>query len=133
MNVPLIIVRQIHFLRLSRSWCVNETIDNLKMQPFWLSHLDLRLLLLFLFYCRRHKDGRRMATCSGDRFVRIWDLSENGDWALNAEFQGHKGSVSSLSWAHPEYGSLIATAGGTFGLGWLDADSQELLELLFSF
>lgn len=56
-------------------------------------------------------DGRRMATCSGDRFVRIWDLAENGDWNLNAEFQGHKGSVASLSWAHPEYGSLMATAG----------------------
>eukprot|EP00529_Nitzschia_sp_RCC80_P028903 CAMPEP_0113444334 /NCGR_PEP_ID=MMETSP0014_2-20120614/2613_1 /TAXON_ID=2857 /ORGANISM="Nitzschia sp." /LENGTH=327 /DNA_ID=CAMNT_0000335343 /DNA_START=9 /DNA_END=992 /DNA_ORIENTATION=- /assembly_acc=CAM_ASM_000159 len=65
----------------------------------------------FINECSFDNYGRRMATCSGDRFVRIWDLSENGDWNLNAEFQGHKGSVSSLSWAHPEYGSLIATAG----------------------
>jgi len=26
--------------------------------------------------------GRRMATCSGDRFVRVWDLTDRGDWNL---------------------------------------------------
>jgi len=55
--------------------------------------------------------GRRMATCSGDRFVRIWDLTENGDWTLAAEWQAHRGSISQLKWAHPEFGPLLATAG----------------------
>ena len=53
--------------------------------------------------------GRRMATCSGDRFVRVWDLTDSGEWNLVGEWQAHRGSVSMLSWGHPEYGSLIAT------------------------
>lgn len=55
--------------------------------------------------------GRRMATCSGDRFVRVWDLTDSGEWNLTAQWQAHRGSVTSLCWAHPEYGSLIATSG----------------------
>ncbi len=55
--------------------------------------------------------GRRMATCSGDRFVRVWDLTDNGEWSLVGEWQAHRGSVSMLRFAHPEFGSLIATAG----------------------
>ena len=31
--------------------------------------------------------GRRMATCSGDRFVRVWDLTDTGDWNLVGEWQ----------------------------------------------
>jgi WD40 repeat protein len=54
--------------------------------------------------------GRRMATCSGDRFVRIWDLLDE-EWELSAEFQAHRGAVSQLSWCHPEFGTLIATCG----------------------
>lgn len=55
--------------------------------------------------------GRRMATCSGDRFVRIFELSDSGQWHIMAEWQAHKGSVTHLSWAHPEFGSLLATCG----------------------
>jgi WD40 repeat protein len=55
--------------------------------------------------------GRRMATCSGDRFVRVWDLTDNGEWSLVGEWQAHRGSVTMLSWAHPEFGSLLATCG----------------------
>jgi len=55
--------------------------------------------------------GRRMATCSGDRFVRVWDLTDQGTWTLTAQWQAHRGSVTSLCWAHPEFGSLLATCG----------------------
>ena len=55
--------------------------------------------------------GRRLATCSGDRFVRVWDLLENGEWNASGQFQAHRGSVLSLAWAHPEYGCLLATGG----------------------
>ena len=56
--------------------------------------------------------GRRFATCSGDRTVRVWD--QQGDtWssAPGSEWQAHKGSVTQISWAHPEFGQLLATCG----------------------
>lgn len=55
--------------------------------------------------------GRRVATCSGDRFVRVWDLTDSGEWTLAAHWQAHRGSVTSLCWAHPEFGSIMATCG----------------------
>lgn len=55
--------------------------------------------------------GRRMATCSGDRFVRIWDLNDTGNWNLVGEWQAHRSSVTYVCWAHPEFGTLLATAG----------------------
>lgn len=55
--------------------------------------------------------GRRMATCSGDRFVRIWDLTDEGSWTLAASWQAHRSTVTCISWAHPEFGSLLATSG----------------------
>ena len=55
--------------------------------------------------------GRRIATCSGDRFVRVWELQETGEWMLTSSWQAHKSSVTSLDWAHPEFGSILATCG----------------------
>ena len=69
--------------------------------------------------------GRRFATASGDRTVRVWDLNSDGMWSSNAltsngngggggttnEWQAHKGAVHRISWAHPEFGQLLATAG----------------------
>lgn len=68
-------------------------------------HLDYVHHVAFDIY------GRRMATCSGDRFVRVWDLTDQGEWSLVGEWQAHRGSVTMLSWGHPEYGSLLATCG----------------------
>ena len=52
-----------------------------------------------------------MAVCSGDRFVQVWDLTDSGEWKLTAKWQAHRGAVTSISWAHPEFGTLLATAG----------------------
>lgn len=68
-------------------------------------HLDYIYKVAFDTY------GRRMATCSGDRFVRVWELTDSGDWQLVAQWQAHRGAVTGISWAHPEFGSLIATSG----------------------
>mmetsp|Transcript_8025 Transcript_8025/g.15118 ORF Transcript_8025/g.15118 Transcript_8025/m.15118 type:complete len:359 (-) Transcript_8025:18-1094(-) len=60
--------------------------------------------------------GRRIATASGDRTVKIWDLDENGEWTSSSEggateWKAHLGAVTSLSWGHPEFGQLLATSG----------------------
>jgi nucleoporin SEH1 len=58
--------------------------------------------------------GRRLATCSGDRFIRVWDLNSKGEWTSHrgmGEWQAHRGTVNRLSWAHPEYGQLLASCG----------------------
>ncbi|KAG7358385.1 WD repeat-containing protein [Nitzschia inconspicua] len=65
----------------------------------------------YIHDCKFDIYGRRMATCSGDRFVRVWDFTDSGEWTLVGEWQAHKASVSMLSWGHPEFGSLIATCG----------------------
>eukprot|EP00566_Odontella_aurita_P027414 CAMPEP_0113565862 /NCGR_PEP_ID=MMETSP0015_2-20120614/22409_1 /TAXON_ID=2838 /ORGANISM="Odontella" /LENGTH=167 /DNA_ID=CAMNT_0000468099 /DNA_START=25 /DNA_END=525 /DNA_ORIENTATION=- /assembly_acc=CAM_ASM_000160 len=56
--------------------------------------------------------GRRIATCSGDRTVKVWDLNDSGEWTFSgSEWQAHKGSVNRVAWAHPEFGQLLATCG----------------------
>lgn len=82
-------------------------------------HLDYVLDMAFDYY------GRRFATASGDRTVRVWDLNSDGLWAGGGslgsgtgggstntnEWQAHRGPVHKISWAHPEFGQLLATAG----------------------
>lgn len=53
--------------------------------------------------------GKRMATCSSDQTVKVWDLDENGQWTVSASWKAHSGSIWRLSWAHPEFGQILAT------------------------
>jgi len=53
--------------------------------------------------------GTRMATCSTDQVVKIWNLSDGGTWELNATIKSLCGSVWKVTWAHPEFGHIIAT------------------------
>jgi WD40 repeat protein len=91
-------------------------------QSFPTQHDDVVHDLAYDFY------GRRLATCSSDQKIKVWDLDENGDWMLSAEwkvcspfeqvisfaqffssFQAHSGSVWQLDWAHPEFGQVLAS------------------------
>lgn len=66
-------------------------------------HKDIIHDVSFDFY------GRRMATCSSDHTVKIWDLNENEQWVCTADWKTHSGSVWKVTWAHPEFGQVIAT------------------------
>ncbi|KAI9026880.1 WD40-repeat-containing domain protein [Hyaloraphidium curvatum] len=56
--------------------------------------------------------GKRLATCSSDRTVRIFDTAENGAaYRLVDTLRGHDGPVWQVAWAHPKYGSLLASCG----------------------
>jgi WD40 repeat protein len=52
--------------------------------------------------------GKRMATCSCDQQVKIWDLID-GEWKCTASWRAHSASVFRVAWAHPEFGQVIAT------------------------
>ncbi|XP_022663105.1 nucleoporin SEH1-like isoform X2 [Varroa jacobsoni] len=66
-------------------------------------HADLIHDVAFDFY------GRRLATCSSDQNVKIFDLQPDGDWKCTGNFKTHSGSVWKVTWAHPEFGQVIAT------------------------
>uniref|UniRef100_A0A915KPV2 superoxide dismutase n=1 Tax=Romanomermis culicivorax TaxID=13658 RepID=A0A915KPV2_ROMCU len=75
----------------------------IKSTPICQDHKDLIHDIAYDFY------GRRIATCSSDHTVKVWDLNENDQWILTASWKVHSGSVWKIDWAHPEYGQLLAT------------------------
>uniref|UniRef100_A0AAQ4QLG1 Protein SEC13 homolog n=1 Tax=Gasterosteus aculeatus aculeatus TaxID=481459 RepID=A0AAQ4QLG1_GASAC len=52
--------------------------------------------------------GTRLATCSSDRTVKIFDV-RNGGQILVADLRGHEGPVWQVAWAHPMYGNVLAS------------------------
>ncbi|PBP22044.1 protein transport protein SEC13 [Diplocarpon rosae] len=63
--------------------------------------------------------GRRLATCSSDKTVKIFEV-EGESHRLTETLKGqvlsflaksHEGAVWSVSWAHPKYGNILASAG----------------------
>ncbi|BFZ57646.1 GTPase-activating protein S13 [Savitreella phatthalungensis] len=73
--------------------------------------------------------GRRLATCSSDRTIKIFDVAPAGSsvavgsassgavagagsqTTLLETLRGHEGPVWQLSWAHPKFGTILASAG----------------------
>lgn len=55
--------------------------------------------------------GKRLATCSSDMRIQIFDQSKNihRQWEPVAEIKAHTGSVNKLAWAHPEFGQVLAS------------------------
>ncbi|XP_064467354.1 nucleoporin SEH1-like [Ornithodoros turicata] len=66
-------------------------------------HNDLIHDVAFDFY------GKRLATCSSDQYVKVWDLDDTGKWHCTASWKTHSGSVWKVTWAHPEFGQVLAT------------------------
>ncbi|MEQ2185740.1 GTPase-activating protein S13 [Goodea atripinnis] len=52
--------------------------------------------------------GTRLATCSSDRTVKIFDV-RNGGQILVADLRGHEGPVWQVAWAHPMFGNILAS------------------------
>ncbi|KAF5380089.1 hypothetical protein D9615_006204 [Tricholomella constricta] len=69
------------------------------------AHNDLVTDASYDFY------GLRLATCSLDQRIKVWHMHEsNGTWAVEDDWKAHDAPVSRLSWAHPEFGSVIASS-----------------------
>lgn len=54
--------------------------------------------------------GKRVATCSSDLTIKIFDLQEEErKWKRTATIKAHEGPVWKVQWADPCYGNLIAS------------------------
>ncbi|KAG6850306.1 hypothetical protein H0H93_015248 [Arthromyces matolae] len=43
--------------------------------------------------------------------IKVWQLDEaNGSWSVQDDWKAHDAPVSKLSWAHPEFGLIIASS-----------------------
>lgn len=39
----------------------------------------------------------------------MWDQDEEENWLLTANWKAHSGSVWKVTWAHPDFGQVLAT------------------------
>ncbi|CAM9124648.1 unnamed protein product [Chrysoparadoxa australica] len=56
--------------------------------------------------------GKRLASCSSDQTVKVWDLDAKGEWQVREGGElknAHQGIIWKLAWAHPEFGQVIAS------------------------
>jgi len=63
--------------------------------------------------CQLDYYGKQLATCSSDHTIKIFDCINSGDTdslVSVAELKGHTGPVWQVSWAHPKFGRVIASA-----------------------
>ncbi|KAJ3492262.1 hypothetical protein NLI96_g113 [Meripilus lineatus] len=69
------------------------------------AHNDLVTDAAYDFY------GLRLATCSLDQRIKVWQLDETqGTWHVEDDWKAHDAAISKVSWAHPEFGTIIASA-----------------------
>jgi len=54
--------------------------------------------------------GQRVAGAAGDNSVHVWDVTESQPKQVGL-LQGHEGPVWKVSWAHPKFGTVLATCG----------------------
>lgn len=52
--------------------------------------------------------GTRLATCSSDRNLKIFEITSNSQRLL-ATLPGHEGPVWQVAWSHPKFNNLLAS------------------------
>eukprot|EP00245_Coleochaete_scutata_P001017 TRINITY_DN11242_c0_g1_i1.p1 TRINITY_DN11242_c0_g1~~TRINITY_DN11242_c0_g1_i1.p1 ORF type:complete len:302 (-),score=35.49 TRINITY_DN11242_c0_g1_i1:727-1632(-) len=52
--------------------------------------------------------GKRLATCSSDRTIKVFSVTGDHQSHL-ADLRGHDGPVWQVAWAHPKFGSVLAS------------------------
>jgi protein transport protein SEC13 len=53
--------------------------------------------------------GKRLATCSSDKTIKIFAI-DGENHSLLETLRGHEGPVWQVSWAHPKFGNILASA-----------------------
>jgi len=53
---------------------------------------------------------KRIASCSSDQKIKVWDIDESNNWTITYEIKGvHSGSIWKVIWAHPSFGQVLAS------------------------
>lgn len=52
--------------------------------------------------------GKRLATCSSDKTIKIFEIEGTENYKLTETLVGHDGPVWQVAWAHPKFGSILA-------------------------
>ncbi len=53
--------------------------------------------------------GKRLATCSSDRTIKLFSVGAPEQTVALATLIGHEGPVWQVAWAHPKFGSILAS------------------------
>ncbi|KAH7100311.1 WD40 repeat-like protein [Auriculariales sp. MPI-PUGE-AT-0066] len=53
--------------------------------------------------------GKRLATCSSDRTVKVFDVVDGEPKSTGQTLKGHTGPVWQVAWAHPKFGNILAS------------------------
>lgn len=53
--------------------------------------------------------GKRLATASADKKIKIFDVVHGNQYQHQATLIGHEGPIWQLSWAHPKFGNILAS------------------------
>lgn len=53
--------------------------------------------------------GRRLATCSSDKTIKIFEINGTENQKLLTTLTHHEGPVWQVAWAHPKFGSILAS------------------------
>lgn len=53
--------------------------------------------------------GLNLATCSSDNSIKIFDVKNGGEHSLVVDLKGHSGPVWQIAWAHPKFGTILAS------------------------
>ncbi|SPO37315.1 probable SEC13 - protein transport protein [Pseudozyma flocculosa] len=53
--------------------------------------------------------GKRLATCSSDRTVKVFDVVNGTPSTTGETLVGHQGPVWQVAWAHPTFGPILAS------------------------
>ena len=54
--------------------------------------------------------GSKLATCSSDRTIRVFDVQKGEAVGAGETLVGHEGPVWQVAWAHPSFGTILASA-----------------------
>ena len=72
--------------------------------------------------------GKRLAVVTGNREIKIYKKDEEGGFVLTSKFMGHSGPIWRVKWAHPDFGSIIATCSYDKAIIIWEEDEKTVIE-----